>query len=400
MIDPWVAEWLNIVGRWIHVIAGIMWVGNSMLFNWLDRSLIPPQENDSRTIGRTWLLHGGGFYFVEKYTSNEVPSVLHWFKWQSYTTWITGFILLVAVYYHDGGSFLLPAGSDWPPAHALYLGLGMVFGGFLVYDLFWRTPFARHHGVVAGLVSLAILFWVTYAIHQVFTGRSAYLHVGAMLGTFMAGNVFFHIIPSQKALIRQIKEGGGYNKDLSWRAKSRSIHNNYFTFPMIFTMVSNHFAGLFGHQLNWLLLIIIMLAGALVRHFLNIRWQFPRWRMGIAGTLGAAALAITLIMYPAKSTGLVAVSEDLGEPVSFGEARAIVNKHCISCHSAWPTIPGMLAANKGVHYDRPEEIQKHAPNMYKQAVEVPIMPMGNMTGMTETEREVLGRWIKQGAKLE
>lgn len=400
MIDPVLVEWLNILGRWIHVIAGIMWVGNSMLFNWLDRSLIPPVESGSRTIGKTWLFHGGGFYSVEKYSSDTLPPVLHWFKWQSYTTWVTGFILLVAVYYGDGGQFLLPAGSSLPPSHALVLGLTTVFGGFLVYDLFWRTPLAKKYGTFAGLLSLALLFWVTYELHQVFNGRAAYLHIGAMLGTFMAGNVFLHIIPSQKALIKQINEGGGYNRELSTRAKTRSIHNNYFTFPMIFTMISNHFAGLFGHELNWLILIVVMLTGALVRHFMNIRWTFKPWLAGIGATLGIAAVALAAILYPANKTEAVASAEDLGEPVSFGEARAIIHKHCISCHSQWPTIPGMLAANKGVHYDHPEEIKMHAPKMYEQAVAAPIMPMGNMTGMTDAEREILGRWIKQGAKLQ
>jgi uncharacterized membrane protein len=403
MIDPLLAEWLNILGRWIHVIAGIMWVGNSMLFNWLDRSLIPPEEAGSRQIGKTWLLHGGGFYFVEKYSDDKAPPVLHWFKWQSYTTWITGFILLVAVYYSDGGNYLLPPGSDWSPTAALHLGLFMVFGGFFVYDLFWRTPFAKRFGITAGLMSLAVLFWVVYEIHQVFNGRSAYLHVGAMLGTFMAGNVFFHIIPSQKALMKQIAEGGGYNKDLSVRAKTRSIHNNYFTFPMIFTMISNHFGGLFGHPLNWLVLIVIMLAGALVRHFLNIRWTFVHWQAGIGGTLGTAAVCLAAILYPVKQTG-AAVSttgEDLGEPVSFGEARAVINRHCISCHSAWPTQPGMSAINKGVHYDYPDDIVRHAQKIYEQSVAAKIMPMGpGMNEMTDEERELLGRWIRQGAKLE
>lgn len=400
MIDPLAVEWLNIVGRWIHVIAGIMWVGNSMLFNWLDRSLIPPGDADSRQIGKTWLFHGGGFYHVEKYTSDTLPPALHWFKWQSYTTWITGFILLVAVYYGDGGAFLLPAGSTWSPVAALYLGLAVVFGGFFAYDLFWRTPFAKRYGLVAGLLSLGVLFWGVYALHQIFNGRSAYLHVGALLGTFMAGNVFFHIIPSQRALVKQINEGGGYNKDLSVRAKTRSIHNNYFTFPMIFTMISNHFAGLFGHELNWLVLIVIMVAGALVRHFMNIRGTFTHWQAGIGGTLGTAGVILAAILYPVKQTPAMTGGEDLGEPVSFGEARALINKHCLSCHSAWPTQPGMLAATKGVHYDHPDDIRRHANKMHEQAVATHTMPMGNITAMTEEEREMLGRWIKQGARLE
>ena len=398
-MDAVLAEWLNIVGRWIHVIAGIMWVGNSMLFNWLDRSLIPPEEKDSRVIGKTWLLHGGGFYFVEKYTSDKVPAVLHWFKWQAYTTWVTGFILLVAVYYADGGSFLIPAGSEWSARGALLLGLGMVFGGFLVYDLVWRLPFVKKHDLFFGAISLLVLFAATYAIHQVFTGRSAYLHVGAMLGTFMAGNVFLHITPSQKALIKKINEGGGYDKELSSRAKTRSIHNNYFTFPMIFTMISNHFAGLFGHSLNWLILIIIMVAGALVRHFMNIRWTFYHWQAGIGGTIGVAAVALMAILHPGVKS-VAPGGEDLGELVSFAEAREVVNNHCLSCHSAWPTDKVLSLATGGVHFDHPKEIQQYADRILVRAVETKTMPFANMKEMPDVDRELLGRWIRQGAKLE
>jgi len=399
VMDPVLAEWMNIVLRWIHVIAGIMWVGNSMLFNWLDRSLIPPDDKNSRTIGKTWLFHGGGFYHVEKYTSDEVPPVLHWFKWQSYTTWMTGFLLLIAVYYADGGSFLIPAGSDWSAHGALFLGLAMVFGGFAAYDLTWRTPFAKKYGVITGIFSLLVLCVIIYAIHQVFTGRSAYLHVGAMLGTFMAGNVFLHITPSQKALIKQINDGGGYSKELSVRAKTRSMHNNYFTFPMIFTMISNHFAGLFGHELNWLVLIVIMLAGAMVRHFMNIRWTFTHWRAGIGGTIGFAGVILMAILHPgvqAQSQG----GEDLGEPVSFAEARDIINQNCLSCHSTWPTDKVLSLATGGIHFDTPQEITKHSERIYVRAVETKTMPFANMKEMTDEDREKLGRWIKQGAKLE
>ncbi len=399
MLEPILAEWLNILGRWIHVIAGIMWVGNSMLFNWLDRSLIPPEDRNSNQIGKTWLLHGGGFYFVEKYTSDQVPPVLHWFKWQSYTTWVTGFILLIAVYYSDGGSFLIPAGSALANHQALWIGLGMVFGGFALYDLTWRTSFAKKHETIAGILSVAVLFVIIYAIHQVFNGRSAYLHVGAMLGTCMAGNVFLHITPSQKKLIGQIEAGGGYNKAMSVRAKSRSIHNNYMTFPMIFTMVSNHFSGLFGHEFNWLILIVIMVTGALVRHFMNIRFHFKPWLAGIGGTLAASAIVLAVLLRPPERA-LAAGGEDLGEPVSFAEAREIINRDCLECHSAWPINKVLAPATGGVHYDTPQEIQKYAERIYVRAVETKTMPFANMKPMTDEDREKLGRWIKQGAKIE
>jgi len=307
--------------------------------------------------------------------------------------------LLIAVYYADGGNFLIPAGSGWTPRAALWLGLAMVFGGFVIYDLTWRTPFAKKHNGIFGVLSLLVLFVIVYAIHQVFTGRSAYLHVGAMLGTFMAGNVFLHITPSQKALVQQINAGGGYNKELSIRAKTRSIHNNYFTFPMIFTMISNHFAGLFGHSLNWLILIIIMIAGALVRHFMNIRWQFTHWPAGIGGTLGVAGIALAAILYQAPGAPS-AGGGDWGEPVTFAEARNVINNHCLSCHSAWPTDKVLSLATGGVHFDYPKEIQQYAERIFARAVETKTMPFANMKEMSDEDRALLGRWIRQGAKLE
>lgn len=400
MIDSHLAEWLNIVVRWIHVIAGIMWVGNSMLFNWLDRILIPPEDKQSRTIGKTWLFHGGGFYHVEKFSSDKLPPVLHWFKWQSYTTWMTGFVLLLVVYYSDGGSFLIPADSKWSPHQAMLIGLGTVFGGFLLYDTAWRTSLAKKHSGVFGAVSILVLFAGIYALHHVFTGRSAYLHIGAMIGTFMSGNVFLHITPSQKLLVDQINRGGGYNYEYAVRAKTRSLHNNYFTFPLIFTMVSNHFGGLYGHELNWLILIVVMIAGALVRHFMNIRFTFKPWLAGIGTTLAAAAVALFLIMRPAASAEGPATTEDLGEPVSFAEARAVINQYCIRCHSKWPIDKVLSLATGGVHYDTPEEIKAKADRIYFRAVETKTMPFNNTGNMTEEARETLGRWIKQGAKIE
>ncbi|MCB1070154.1 MAG: urate hydroxylase PuuD [Kiritimatiellae bacterium] len=399
---PVLMEWLNVFARWIHVIAGIMWVGNSMLFNWLDRNLLSGDSLEPNKFGHTWLLHSGGFYRVEKYISSELPPVLHWFKWQSYTTWLTGFLLLVVVYYSDGGSFLIPANhSVLTPGQALALGLAVVFGGFFVYDLVWRAPFVKKHDLIFGALSIAALFVGIYALHQVFTGRSAYLHVGAMLGTFMAGNVFFHIIPSQKQMTQAIAEGKGFDMDLSNRAKQRSIHNNYFTFPLIFTMISNHFGGLYGHEWNWLILIVLMVTSALVRHFLNIRFDFKHWRAGVGGTLAAAALVLMVILNPHGAGAQPAgVGEEGGAPVTFAEARAIIQQHCLSCHSKWPTDKVLSLATGGVHYDTPEEIVAMADRIYFRAVETKTMPFNNMGTITDEERETLGRWIKQGAKLE
>jgi len=399
-MSPVLLEWLNVAARWVHVIAGIMWVGNSMLFNWLDRNLLSGKNLEANKFGRTWLLHSGAFYRVEKNISSDVPPVLHWFKWQSYTTWVTGFILLLVVYYADGGSFLIPANdSALTPGGALIFGLVLIFGGFFIYDLVWRFARVKSHGTLFGAISILILFVVVYFVHQYFTGRSAYLHIGAMIGTFMAGNVFFHIIPSQKEMLKAIEEGKGFNMELSNRAKQRSIHNNYLTFPLLFTMISNHFGGLYGHEMNWLILIVIMLAGSFVRHFMNIRFHFKAWLTGVGVTLALAAAALVLIFNP-PGTSVPMGDEDLGEPVEFSTARAIINRNCLSCHSKWPTDKVLSAATGGVFYDTPEEIKSKADRIYNRAVETKTMPFNNMGDMTDKERETLGRWIKQGAKLD
>ena len=401
MIDAQVAEWLNILARWVHVIAGIMWVGNSMLFNWLDRNLEKPSADTPDKFGLAWLLHSGGFYRVEKLmlSAAEMPAVLHWFKWQSYTTWITGFLLMIVVYYNDGGNFLIQAGtSSLTPLQALGLGLVTIFGGFFAYDLVWRSPLGRKCATISGVVSIAVLCGVIYGLCEVFTGRSAYMHVGALLGTFMAGNVFFHIIPSQKQLIASINAGHGFNQELADRAKQRSIHNNYFTFPLIFTMICNHFGGVYGHEFNWLLLIIIFSTCALVRHFMNIRFTFKAWIPCTAATLAVATIAIAWIVRPPEASATAVAAGD-EQPVSFAEARAIINHRCLSCHSAYPTDKVLSLATGGVHYDTPEEIRHQGERIYFRAVETKTMPFNNQSGMTDEERATLGRWIKQGMKI-
>ena len=397
-LDSQVAEWLNIATRWVHVIAGIMWVGNSMLFNWLDRNLLSGGQRGK--FGETWLLHSGGFYRVEKFmlNSSEMPPVLHWFKWQSYTTWITGFLLLLVVYYADGGGFLVPAVEGaLSPTKAALLGLGLIFGGFVVYDVFWRVLGPRAPAL-AGALSIAGLFALTWWLCQVFTGRAAYIHIGALLGTFMAGNVFCHIIPSQKEMVAAIQAGKGFSEKLADRAKQRSIHNNYFTFPLIFTMISNHFGGIYGHDLAWLILILLMVGSALARHFLNIRFTFKAWRPCFAATLVAMTGSIAWIVKTPEAEATPATVE--GEtPVSFAEARHVIHQRCLACHSIAPTDKVLSLATGGVHFDTPDEIRKYGERIHFRAVETKTMPFNNTTGITDEERALLGKWIKQGMNI-
>jgi uncharacterized membrane protein len=400
-------EWLNLVARWIHVIAGIMWVGNSMLFNWLDRNLRTGNAGEPAKFGESWLLHSGGFYRVEKFRAqaSTLPPLLHWFKWQSYTTWISGVALLIIVYFSGRGAFLLdPVKSDLSYAEGVALALSILAGGWLVYDVMWRMPARKP--TAQGLVSLALLVLVTWFVHDQFSGRGAYLLMGALLGTLMAGNVFFHIIPSQKQMVAAIEAGQDQDLALADRAKQRSIHNNYMTFPVIFTMISNHFGGLYGHPMNWVILLILFFASALTRHFMNIRFTWTPWRPAIAATLAAAAAALVLVYstgaQPAASGARELPADPVADaaPVSFDDVWTIVQGRCLSCHSASPTDPVFAAATGGVHFDHPSQLKQYADRIKVRTVIQQTMPLANKTGITPQERRLLGRWVDAGAPLE
>lgn len=400
-------EWLNLVARWIHVIAAIMWVGNSMLFNWLDRNLRAGNAGEPAKFGETWLLHSGGFYRVEKFRAqaSTLPPLLHWFKWQSYTTWITGFTLLILVYFGGRGAYLIdPLKGDLTYGDAVGLALAILGGGWMLYDLLWRIP--ARTPLWQGAVSVLGLIGLTWFVHDQFSGRGAYMLMGALLGSLMAGNVFFHIIPSQKQMIAAIAAGQDQDLSLADRAKQRSIHNNYLTFPVIFTMISNHFGGLYGHPLNWVILLILFFASATVRHFMNIRFVWTPWRLGIGATLLAAAAALAVTLSAGNRIRAHAASSEPEEaavdaaPVSFAEAWSIVQRRCVSCHSANPTDPAFAAATGGVHFDQPSQLKAYAERIKVRAVHQQTMPLANKTGITPSERRMLGRWVDAGAPIE
>jgi uncharacterized membrane protein len=405
-MDPYLQEILNLLARWIHVIAGIMWVGNSMLFNWLDRNLEKPADTEGgRKFGRIWLLHSGAYYNVEKLllTPEQMPRVLHWFKWQSYITWLSGFVLLVVVYYAQGGTYLVdPTRSLITAKTAVHVGPMLLLGAWLVYDVLWRSPLGKMV-VPATVISLALAAGATYGVCQIMNGRAAFMHIGAMLGTLMAGNVFFHIIPSQKQLVASTKTGGATDIDLSARAKRRSIHNNYLTFPVIFLMISNHFGGLYGGPLNWVVLLVLAAGGAGVRFFMNVRFTFRPWIPCLAATSVATLAALYALTAPegtqtTKGTEVTAGPASNGVP--YKVARAIVEARCTACHSAQPTIPALAAATQGVHFDTPEQMKQYAERMKFRTVTAKTMPFANMTGMPDEERALLGRWVDEGAPTE
>lgn len=404
-MDAHVRELLDLIARWIHLIAGIMWVGNSMLFNWLDRNLVKRADaaRGERHVGEIWMVHSGGFYQVEKLylAPSEMPAVLHWFKWQSYTTWMSGIALLVLVYYMGGAAILVdPAVQSISPERATLTGLGVVFGGLAVYDLLWRSPLAKHERALTAL-TLGLLAALVYWLTTVFSGRGAYIHVGALLGTCMAGNVFLHITPSQRELVAATLAGREQDPALSWRAKQRSIQNNYMTFPLLFIMLSSHFPSTFGHAHRALVLGVLMVIGASVRHVLNVRFVFPAWKPTLAAVIAAGVVALFFLLVPfggAERDAAAALAA--GPKVSFATARTIVQERCVHCHSATPKDSVFTTPPNGIVFDAPEQMRLYADRIMARAVTAKNMPLANRTGMTDEERATLGRWIAQGAKIE
>jgi uncharacterized membrane protein len=400
-VDAGTREILDLVFRWIHVVAGIMWIGNSLLFNWLDRNLLSPAADKEGIQGDIWLLHSGAFYYVEKDLKGwDRSRPLHWFKWQAYTTWLTGAVLLGVVYYASGGALLIdPAVANLSLTSAVALSVGVLAGGWLLYDLVISRLLAQMGGAGAAM-GLLLVIGIAFGLSHVFSGRAAFLHVGALLGTLMAGNVFRVIMPSQRQLVAGVERGARPDPVLAARAKERSIHNNYLTFPVVVLMLSSHFAGLYGHQLSWLLLGILVFSGAAVRHLLNIRFTYPQWRPALAAVAVATLAGLYLVAArPAASTAPMAHGLE-PQRASFAQVQGVIDKRCTVCHSASPADRTFGIAPAGVAFDTPEQIRARADRILARAVETQTMPPGNKTWITPEEREILRRWIVQGAKAE
>jgi uncharacterized membrane protein len=411
-MSPGAWELVDLVARWIHVIAAIMWIGNSLLFNWLDRNLRPasPETLGSPgakgTLGNIWLLHSGAFYFVEKTLlgGQPLPRPLHWFFVQAYTTWWSGVTLLVAVYYFGGRANLVDV-TVAPLTHriAVLVGVAAIAGGWALYESMqlYVAPRAPRVALVIWITGLTA---ISIALTQLLSGRAAFLHVGAMLGTIMAANVRFTIVPSQRELVTSVVEGRGADPAVSARAKRVSIHNNYFTFPVIVLMLISHFPGVYGSRLNWLLLLVLIAAGAAVRHVLNIRFTFPAWRPLLAGTLVGSVLALIAILRFGSAANNVGTANalaasDSSASVRFAEVRRVIDRRCAACHSATPSDVSFGAAPGGVMFDTPDQILAYVARIRERAVATRTMPPGNKTNITEAERAMLGRWIAEGGAV-
>ncbi|MEZ4365727.1 MAG: urate hydroxylase PuuD [Kofleriaceae bacterium] len=390
-------ELLDLVFRWAHLVAGIMWIGNSMLFNWLDRNLIKSADDHRLSQGKIYMVHSGAFYEVEKklLAPGELPSQLHWFKWQNFATWATGISLLVVVYYWNDAAFLVdPEVQAMSAGQAIGLSVGTLVGGWAIYDLLWRLLGPRAP-MVATVLSFAGLLGAAYGFTLLFSGRAAYIQTGVLMGTIMTGNVWMRILPSQRSLISATKAGKEQDPVLSVRAKQRSIHNNYLTFPLLFIMISSHFPSTYGHHLRWALLVVVMLGGAGVRHFMNVRYDGKRW--WLAPTVASGALALVGVMILSRVTAAPAHVVE-GE-IGFARAQEIIVARCTPCHAERTTDPMFPVAQGGVMLDTPERIGGMAQRIRERAVTSKTMPFLNRTGITDQERAELGAWIDAGAKL-
>ena len=394
-MTSWLGDWANLLLRWAHFIAGIAWIGSSFYFIWLDRALTKPEHAKPGVEGDLWMVHSGGFYQVEKRRPGpgEVPAVLHWFKWEAMLTWITGISLLILLYYLSGVYLLDPSVSGIGRGAAIALGVGLLVFGWLIYDALWRSLARRP--AVAAAISLALLTAVTVLLCRLLSGRAAFMHVGSLLGTIMVANVWMRILPAQHQMLAATRAGRPADFTLGERAKQRSVHNSYMTFPLLFIMLSNHFPATYASPVNWLVLLLLFVAGASVRYAMIGRGTSSRWALVPAAVALAGAMFFSTPRGAAARTA--AAATDSVPP--FHAVRAVIAQRCQPCHSQYQSDRSLGPAPGGVTFDTPESIARLAERIRVRAVETKTMPLANKTGMTDDERALLSRWIAAGAPL-
>lgn len=419
-MDSNIHDWLNLIIRWIHVLFGIMWIGSSIFFNWLDSSFEPLKgEKEEGTVGEVWMVHGGGFYHVKKkyLKADQLPETLYWFKWEAGFTFISGITLLAIVYYMNNGIYLIDSSvSNITAGQAILLSLGLLTGSWLIYDTLWNSKLSKNPAPLAAACFLGVIA-IAYGLSQVLSARAAYMHVGAMLGTIMAANVWMRILPAQNIMLNAVKSGQPLDPTPGLKAKMRSKHNNYMTYPVVFIMISNHFPNTYAHYYNWLILAVLIVASVIIKHFLNISEHFKYWfpralGVGVAGLVAlffvyslpepgvknAAAVDNTNSSTNTGTASLDTTNHD-GE-IKFTQVKQVIEKRCSSCHSAKPTDDMFKVAPVGVMFDTPEQIKSKAERIKARAVSTKTMPLANKTNITDDERIILSKWIDQGAKIE
>lgn len=389
---PLLLEWLGALVRWVHVLAAIMWVGDSFLFMWMDSSLEQPRKpREGDVAGEMWMVHSGGFYEVVKRRSlrpTEMPANLYWFKWQSYSTWISGVFLLAVVYWLGGGALLVESGSRLTHGAAVAVSAASMVAAWFVYDAACRSPLAKRPRVLSVVLALALAAAV-FGFTRVFGARAAWLQTGALLGTIMAANVWRVIVPGQSKMLAQTRAGVPVDTAPGVLAKARSTHNHYLTLPVLFMMLSQHFPAGYGHPLGWLVLLLVTVAGVALKYVMNARTRSD-WRAVATGTL---ALLAAVVLTARPGVGGASGGSTLRVAVPDEQAFAIVERRCVTCHAERPSNPSFPEAPSGVKLDRLDRLQALSTRVLVRAVETRTMPLGNLTGMTDAERDTLGAWI-------
>ena len=390
-MEAYVVDWLNLLLRWLHVITGIAWIGASFYFVWLDNHLESPKEpgDDAKGIGgELWSVHGGGFYHAQKYrvAPASIPETLHWFKWEAYTTWMSGMAMLALVYWYGAEVYLInSAVADLSAAQAVGISVAYIVGGWFVYDLLCKSPLASDTRVFA-IVLMLLCSLLAWSVCQLFGGRGAYIQFGSVLGTIMVANVFFVIIPGQKKMVASAMRGEAPDPTPGIHAKQRSVHNTYFTLPVLFVMTSNHYAMTYGHEYNWVILIGISLVGALIRIYFVARHKGQASLLPvIVSVVLLAAIAAAIVPRP-KATG--------GVTVNFDQVRNVVQARCTTCHAEAPVHPAFPAPPLGIMLDTDERILAEAARIHQQTVVTRVMPIGNLTAMTDEERQIIDQWYQ------
>lgn len=397
-VDPHLLDWLNLLLRWAHVITAVAWIGASFHFVALDNSLTPPadpHDRDKGVGGELWAVHGGGFYHQQKYPVSPavLPEKLHWSMWESYSTWLTGFALFTVLYLFNAGSFLIDKSvHDWSPAAAVAAALGFLAAFWVIYDLICRVFGQRRNGdAIVGALVFAFIVFASWLSCQLFAGRAAFLLVGAMIATTMSGNVLFWIIPGQRKVVAALRAGQPVDPVHGKRGKQRSVHNTYFTLPVLLSMISNHYGFLYTGEHNWVVLVVMMLAGALIRQSFVLRHkalatgQAVPWAYAIVGVVMLGGVLAST--WPAAAPPLAAGAA----PPSFAQVHKIVDERCAMCHN------GQLA-NKGIQLHTAALLAQHAQAVYQQSVVLKLMPLNNATQMSDAERMTIKRWYEAGAK--
>jgi uncharacterized membrane protein len=397
-VDAYLLDWANLLLRWLHVITAIAWVGSSFYFVWLDNHLIKPKSPDlleKGVDGALWAVHGGGFYNPQKYmlAPKKIHTELHWFYWESYSTWLSGFALFTVLYLFNAGTFLIDKSVyAWTPAGAVAAALGFLVAFWLVYDGICRTLGQREHGdVIVGVAVTVAIVLASWLACRYFSGRAAFLLVGAMIATAMSANVFFWIIPGQRKVVAAMMAGQPVDPIHGQRGKQRSVHNTYFTLPVLAAMLSNHYGWLYQGSWNWVVLVLLMLSGALIRHFFvarhkaHVKGVQPPWGYAVAGTAILVVLAVALAPAPSKPEVAGA------PPPTLAAVKAVIDQRCVPCHNA-------QVQQKNVALHTEALITQHAQMVYQQVAVLKLMPLSNATQMTDDERLLIKRWFEAGAR--